>query len=286
MHRAIRKKKLKKIAILPIIIGAAAVLAAIWLWSHVDDPDRGLLGNIDNSLKELEDLKTNSWYESNVDATVQSEADNIEKHLQDLRKQVIQFNSIMSQIQRPMAMNELENDPAKLSTVAAKYGADVNAKLESFRQAIEEITPLLAQSIANFSSRQYQLQHTQESWLGDVSGWLGEAFHGRWGLIANDFMSAVNALDTLMESLRDAYRLAGSLETVKQQKQRVAADALASLKNPQFKPKEDSMPEFGESPYGHEEPSFDNMDYSQIASALGYTPNEQELEFFKEIMQQ
>jgi hypothetical protein len=195
----------------------------------------------------------------------------------------------MSQVEKPRSLTDM-GEVEKLKDSAEKYGANVNAVMESFRGAVEEVTPLLAAAIKNFSDRQYQLSHTENSWVGDVSGWLGEAFHGRYGLVANDFVSAVNALDTLRDSLMAAYRMAGSIESIKQQKQEEAANALASLKSEkpsgsasQVKPGENGE----EKPYGHEEPAFDNMqsgNYVDFAKALGRDPSDKEKAFLQFLM--
>jgi hypothetical protein len=190
------KKSLEKVAFLPWIIGGAAILAGFWLYSHLDDPDKGLSANIDNALDQLNDLKTNSWYESDVDDTVQRDISIIERYINALKSNVARFNSTMDTVYKPTSLSDL-NQLKKLQSAATKTGDMVDNHLSEFTSTIDEITPVLTTAINNFTNSVYQKQHTNPSWVSNVSGWIGEGLHGRWGLIANDFISAANALGAL-----------------------------------------------------------------------------------------
>src|ERR1019366_8401655 len=223
----IEKKKsvIVKVALLPLLIGGAAVLAAIWIWQHMSDTNNGLINNINNAIKELDDLKENSWYESNVDGIVQRDVAIIENKINALRSVAKDFNVVMNDIEKPDA-----GDINTLNDVNNKIGTDVSAKLDAFVKAVEGITPVLVSAINNFTNNDYQKEHSDPSWASKLSGYVGEALHGRWGLVANDFISAANALETLEGSLRDAYKKATNFDNVKKNSQDDIQGEMAKLK--------------------------------------------------------
>jgi hypothetical protein len=270
------KKKLNKIAILPWIIGGAVVLAGIWLWSHIDDPDKGLSANITNALKQLDDLKTNSFYESDVDETVQRDVAMLEGHLINLRGGVADFNKVMANIQKPRTLSEIKE-------VADMHGNDVANKMTAFVHAIDETLPLIVAGIKNFASGIYQKQHTKPSWMSEVSGYLGNALHGENGLFANDFISAKNALGTLLTSLKQTKETATHLDEIKA---KYKADLDAGIGTSQQEAQKQSGFEdedFEDEEYKHQEPNTNNLDFSKILNTIGYNPSDRDKEFFTAI---
>src|SRR5690606_37911880 len=67
------KKGIGALGVAGIALGIATILGATWLLSHTSNADQGPLANADAAIKALTNLKTNSWYESDVDETVQKE---------------------------------------------------------------------------------------------------------------------------------------------------------------------------------------------------------------------
>lgn len=197
------------------------------------------------------------------------------------------FNSVMDDVYKPTSLS----DPAQFSKFQQTVSADGNnirIKLESFRAAIESITPLLITAINNFSSAQYQAQHTKPSAISGAMGWMSEVFHGRWGLIANDFISAVNALNTLKESLKDAYKRASSIDSIKSQRANDIKVALTELKQqPKLQDLEDDdldMPVKKKKPFNQEPPSNEDEEgYGNMARYIGHEPTAKELEFFRSL---
>lgn len=215
-----------------VLIPAAIVLGGIWLYSHLDDPNKGLKANIKNALAQLDDLKTNSWYESDIDATVQRDVSILEHQMSLLLPYVNEFDQVMSEIYKPVSLSNLDStDISKVYQTASEKGGAIKSSLENFKIAIEETEPMLGAAIENFSSRDYQLEHTDPSFMSEISGYLGEALHGRWGLIANDFQSAVNALDTLKSSLEEAHKKIDALPRVQEQFKSKLEDGVAKLKS-------------------------------------------------------
>lgn len=277
-----KKKKFKKIAFVPFLIGGATILSALWLWSHSDDPNKGLSNNINNALKKLDDLKTNSWYESDVDDVVQRDVSIIENYLNHLKQYANEFNQVMASVQAPTTI-ETENDIANLQNASDKKAPAVNEKLNIFVKEIEKIIPALVKAINNFTSTDYQKEHSKPSTMSDISGWIGEAVHGRWGLIANDFISAANALKTLLSSLQDAYKKASNIDKVKAQYQEEIAQKMEEFKGNSSMSEEKNKNEDVDLDTGEE---GNSNEYANIAQQLGYKPSKKEETFLEELMKE
>lgn len=284
------KKKIRKQALAPLVIAAigGTILAGIWFWSHSNDPDKGLTSNMENAIIQLNDLKKNSWYESEVDDTVQRDADTLIKYIQNLQKYVIDFNSVMDSVYKPTSLDD-NNQLVKFQVSIEKNGISTKEKIERFIAAIDQATPEIIREINNFSSEFYQKQHTHQSWLGDAAGWAGEALHGRWGLIANDFTSAVNALNTLQSSLTEARKLANNFDTLKQSAELKMQNQIASIKK-ETAPGTMNDETLDEGSDLGEDTDFDttgedkeNGDYDDIIGAIGHKPSKRELDFFQSL---
>ena len=236
-------------------------LAGLWLQQHADDPNRGLKENITNALQQLDDLKTNSWYESDVDDTVQHEVDILEKQINTFSKYANQFLQLVDEAYKPISLNDQE----ELQKLQESIGSNAKTIVEGFKKSVEELAPLIVAAINKFSDREYQLTHTKPSWIGNISGWAGEALHGRWGLIANDFISAVNALNPLKGSLMSYYDKAKSFDEVKGR----------------FQDKIEATIGKSDEKDGEKKESGGFMD--GLFEFLGHKPNLKELEFFKSL---
>lgn len=207
------KQALAPFAVVGIAAGIATVLGAIWLATHADNPDHGPIANCDRALKALTNLKTNSWYESDVDTTVQTESDQLIGYITRLKSEINKFITVSDEIYKPRSLTELK-ELIKLKKTTLEHGDKIAAAVEEFKNFVVEIEPILIQSIENFTSTVYQKQHTKPSMLGEMTGWLGEALHGRWGLIANDFASAVSALNPLKTSIEDLAKRLSNFDQV------------------------------------------------------------------------
>lgn len=185
-----------------ITIGVALALGAVWLVSHSDDTDNGPLANCDNALKKLQDLKTNSWFESDVDATVRAECDTLIDYIYRLKEETTIFLDITDEIYKPKSLSELQEIIKVKQSIEGQQDTIANG-VQTFKAFVMEVAPLINQSIANFTDSTYQKQHTKPSAISEMTGWLGEALHGRWGLISNDFISAANALAPLKKSIEE-----------------------------------------------------------------------------------
>jgi hypothetical protein len=233
-----KKSDLKKsaLAFLPVVGIMAAVAAAMWAWQHLDDPDRGLLNNIMNAKSKLKDLEKNSWYESDVDETVKRDVDSLISKLDILERETAGYKEIMDEIRKPSNFGNLSSkDLISLKDTASTNGTFIQDRLNSFVSTIDGIVPELVVDIDNFSDSDYQKEHTSPSAISRLTGWVGEALHGRWGLIANDFISAVNALNPLLASLQKARAVANNIDSVRQ---KLAQDINAKVS----KVKEQSAP--------------------------------------------
>lgn len=289
MSRLTEKKspEIQKVAFLPWIIGGAVILAGFWLYSHIDDPDKGLAANIDNALAQLDDLKTNSWYESDVDDVVQRDIDIIERYINNLKVNINRFNSVMNTVYKPNSLSDI-NQLKKLQATSNKSADTVDTNLDSFTTAIDEITPVLTTAINNFTSSVYQKQHSKPSWMSDVSGWIGEGLRGRWGLMANDFISAANALGALKSSLIEARSTASNIDSIKAKYEDRLTSEVAGFSKKEVPGSAPMAADEGEEEASDEEnedvgeKKTGGMD--QIIRMLGRKPTGKELAFLREIL--
>ncbi len=213
---AVDKKKLKKEAIAPLAIAGiiAATLGGAWLYAHLDDADNGLLANCDNAITQLKDLQETSWYEAEIDEQVKSTADSLIKNITILKNEAQTFLNVTSDIDKPRDLDDLKKNLAKFEAQASEHGDSVSAALDRFRKIFSKVAPMISQAIENFSSAAYQKNHQKNTWFGDIAGRAGDLLHGRWGLVANDFISAVNALNPLKASLQEVARGTFSVDQV------------------------------------------------------------------------
>lgn len=224
---------LKKEAFPWLVVGAvvlAGVLAATWLGSHIDDPDKGPLVNADNAIKQLQDLQENSWYESDVDETVKQEAAEIITYIQKLKTTLTDYMQVTNVAYKPHTLNDKE-ELLKLTASADQHGAQIERAVQTLKSEVTNIEPLLSQAIENFINSDYQVKHTKPSWVSDAVGWASDALHGRWGLIANDFISAANALGTLKKSLKSLATSINGFNEVREQQEARIKQAHAFLKS-------------------------------------------------------
>jgi len=275
IERLKKKPDLKKVAIvfIPIILGAAAILAAVGLWGHMDDPSRGVNHDITNALNKLDELKTNSWYESDVDATVQKDVNDLEMRLKALNTKLAGFGSVMDSINA----TAVQSSASELKEAAASHGEVVSSSLDSVTKTIDEFVPYLIDDINKFTSRDYQERHSKPSWLSGVTSWLGEAAHGRYGVIPNDFILAADALGTLKTSLSDLRATASNLPQLQREYAQKLQEQQSAFK--QEKPKKTSpSPSSVFSPGNNEGTNVDEIiededqadSYSNAAKSLGF----------------
>jgi hypothetical protein len=274
-----KSSELTKFALFPLLLAAAGVLAATWLWNHADDPNHGISNDISNCIQKLNALKENSWYESDVDATVQRDVNELETKLNLLDSELKSFGQVMLLLDNPQ-MPDTQIDMADLSNTAKVYGASVYQQTNRFVAAIDHFVPDLIIAINKFTSRNYQETHQNPSALSRFVGWVGEAVHGRWGLIANDFISAANALGALKTSLQNVRNKAANIDEVRQSFAKDLSAQTMSFKKE--KPIEPINPSSRKpSPFGgggqdqeeiEDDVSLADDEFVEAARALGFKP--------------
>jgi hypothetical protein len=215
-------------AFIPIVIGMAALLTAIGVWNHVDDPNNGIKNNITRCIARLKSLKAKSLWEDEVDSVVQNDVDSLILKLSAFETKIENFGAFitgLNTISAPESLAQLNS----LKQEAAQHADTARSSVVEIRSAIEEVWPAVLEAIENFTSQEYQNEHI-ESGSGGAMGWLGEAVHGRYGLFANDFISAANALGALKASLKALYDKVKDVNQTTQQNAQKLNMQMASLK--------------------------------------------------------
>lgn len=220
--RLTKKAGFKKESLGPLILGvglstwalgAAAVLGGVWLYSHLDDADNGFIANCDNAIKQLQDLQENSWYESDIDESVQKSCEELVLNLSQMKDQAAIFATWSNKFEAPRNLEETKIELEKLKKDKAVGAKDApKAGIDMFKALVQKTYPMVNTAIRNFSNEAYQKDHTNNSWLGNAAGRVGDWLHGRWGLIANDFQSALNALMPLKKSMEDTMKRVFSVD--------------------------------------------------------------------------
>ncbi len=274
-----QRQSLTRSAVAPAVIlavaaGLALFVGGTWLASHMSDPDTGLSANCTRALEKLNDLSTTSWYESEIDETVKEEVNKLIAHIQQIKEEATKLDQINDMVYKPRTLSETE-ELNKLKASMEDHGSEMHKTIEEFANMVKETKPLLDQAIANFKSDYYQHQHSKkETWLSELTGRLGDALHGRWGLIANDYISAANALKPLEKSMEEAVQRLTEMPNIVAKKEEEiksgAAQASTGLSEPS-----------GESSKKPEEGHFREM----VKNLFGKEPSQEEKSFFSKIFQ-
>lgn len=213
--------KINKMAIGPLaIVGvAAAVLGAVYLYNHINDPDKGLVANVNNAITQVDDLIGEDWFHQTFYATLKPEfLSNLKKFRSDLanlKAEAESFNTIESQVHQLKTFDELKQ-------VTQDSGQEIVQKAEQFRSLLQNIAPEINQAIETFSTsniKQWAIK--DETWFSGLVSKIEPIFHGGWGLFSDRFddikQSLIPLRDSMDSTVKEINRLDNTSEERKDQ---------------------------------------------------------------------
>ena len=228
--------EMSKVAIAPLVIAAvaAAVLGAAYLYNHINDPDKGLLKNVENAITQIDDLIGEDWFHSTFYATLKPEfLSNLKKlraDLQSLKVAAEEFNGIEEKMHQLKTMQEL-------IATSQDHGQEIVHKAEEFRQFLKNIAPEINQAIALFSDAKVRdLAIKDETWFSGLVSKIEPIFHGAWGLFSDRFDDIKHALIPLKESMDATVKEIDRIDGLSATRQQQVESALNQAKQYQPKP--------------------------------------------------
>lgn len=232
----IQKKAIGPLAIVAI---GAAVLGAAYLYNHMNDPDKGLLANVDNAIQQVDDLIGEDWFHQTFYATLKPEfLNNLKKFrtdLQHLKNEIERFNTIENQVHSLKTYEEIE-ETAKTS------GSDIVQKAEEFRNFLKNIAPEIDDAINLFESANVRdLAIKDETWFSGLVSKIEPVFHGSWGLFSDRFDDIKQALAPLRDSIKATAAEIDRIEATATNRQEALARATQTAKKYEAKPTIDAM---------------------------------------------
>lgn len=184
----------KKQAFLPWLIGAGALLAALYWQQHGDDRDQGLEADYKNLVEELNNLSSSSvswWMGESFD-------DQVKKSVSDVEAQLREFIQSYETLMAKVDVKDAKDLASKSTTEGAKF-ADA---LERLPAIVQNLTASLNSLKQHFSDIDYKAQHTTEkggitSLLDSIPGLHG----GNTAITGDKFDGVINAIGPFEESM-------------------------------------------------------------------------------------
>ena len=203
----------KKGWVLPVVIGAAALLSALYAKQHLRFHSDGFERDYQKTIEEIDDLLTSNTNfgvgYSYTPAFIQT-VNQLKTVLAELHGEIQKINPLLARLDKPHTAPEL----MKMSGDAESQ--EVIRELESFKQEVEKVEPFLRKVVANFSNESYkQRSISQKGALTSIID-APEILHGGKGLIADDFDDVAHALQTLMVDVANISKTLIGYENTKQ----------------------------------------------------------------------
>lgn len=228
--------EIKKTAIGPLAIVAigAAVLGAVYLYNHINDPDKGLLGNVNNVIQQIDDLIGEDWFHQTFYATLKPEfLTNLKKFRIDLghlKEEIERFSTIENQVHSLKTYDEIAH-------TAETSGTAIIQKAEEFRNFLKNMAPEIEEAIHLFQqSNVRDLAIKDETWFSGLVSKIEPIFHGGWGLFSDRFDDIKQALAPLNASMKETTAEIDRLEATAGNREAALKKAFSTSKQYDAKP--------------------------------------------------
>lgn len=212
----------KKAWVLPAVIGAAALLSALYAKQHLRFHSDGFTRDYQKASEEIDDLLTSNsnfgvGYSYNP-AFIQT-VNQLKTVLSELNTEVQKIMPLIERLDKPHTAPEL------MQMSADADSQEVIRELEAFKQEVAKVEPYLRKVVANFGNEGYKQRAIAQK--GALTSLLDttEILHGGKGLIADDFDDVAHALQTLMV---DVANISKTLAGYENTKQKIAQELQAS----------------------------------------------------------
>lgn len=215
---------LKKQAILPLAIGVAAAIGALYAQQHMSFSNEGFQQNHNKLIAEIDDL-LNSNSDWGVGSQYTPEFHNMVQQLKD------KLNNFYALYQRvyPLISNLEKPQTAKdLLQIAQQPQTDSVVKAyQMLRAAFEDMVPYLDTVKNDFSSETFKAQQTQDKGILTSLVDKMQVFHGGKGLISDDFDDVVRAFAPYQQSVADILDILRKAQSIQQSAQAQISQAVS-----------------------------------------------------------
>lgn len=256
------KKKLKKKAAFPLVIGGiAALIGALYAHQHLSNVDQGFEKNNAKLIAEINDLinASKEWGVGyNLSTDVKTDMQNLVSKLNNFYSIYSKIKPIFREIERPKTKEELQELAAKPEGMTLVKASKV------LRSYAESMLPFIQQIEKNFKSSTYKEKMIEDK------GWMTELvdktqiLHGGAGLIADDFDDVVHAISPYVKSLTEMLQVLNKSESLEQDAKNKMQEASLESEKQFGTPVEKSAPS---GPTFANEPDLDKDD-EEIKSIL------------------
>ncbi len=193
---------------------SSAVLGAAYLFNHINDPDKGLVHNLDNALAKLDSLIGEDWFHQTFYATLKpeyiSKLKKFKADLQSLKSAAEDFNKIEANLQQLKTLEELV-------ATSKESGQDTVHKAEEFRHFLTNIDPEIKQMISELADTHVNdMQIKDETWLSKITKSIEPILHGGAGLFSDRFDALKQALEPLQKSIDDTFAEINQIDNMQQ----------------------------------------------------------------------
>lgn len=208
----VSNKSFKKQAFLiPLVIGLAATIGALYAQQHMSFADEGLKTNYNKLMAEINDLvnSNDNW------GVGYKYSNDFESILSDFKDKLTNFYDLYNKIypliqslQKPRTIKELIDLQKQSDT------SSVITAYHTLRAATENLLPYLQTIKQDFSSESYKAtQIEDEGFLSSLVDKM-QVLHGGKGLVADDFDDVVRAIDPFEKSISDILNILKNSESV------------------------------------------------------------------------
>jgi hypothetical protein len=212
----VSNKPLKKEAAVPMVLGVAAIIGALYLQQHMSFLNEGFEQNHQKLMKELNDLiqSSSSWgvgYDYTVD---------FKKMVQDFSDKLTKFYTLYKKVEPIISDLEKPRTAQELIELSKQPQTDSVLKAhQALKSAVDEMLPYINQIENNFKSESFKVrQVSDKGWISSLID-KTQVLHGGKGLVADDFDDVVRAISPYKQSISDIMNVLKQAESLKKKAQ-------------------------------------------------------------------
>jgi hypothetical protein len=199
-----QKKKINKVAAVPVIpiaiaVSAAAILGAMYMHQHMSFVDQGFKANHETLISEIDDILNgkNEWGFGYV------YKEPFLKTVSDLKSELVSFYNEYEKAENVFDSLETIRTAKQLQQIAnSPKGTEVIDTYNKLIEIANNQLPMLIKVLRNFKNETYKLRNIKEKGMFIRMLDKAQILHGGHGLVSDDFDDVVNAINPYMDSIK------------------------------------------------------------------------------------
>jgi hypothetical protein len=216
--QASKKKAFHKVALVPLLIGIAAAVAALYAKQHLAFHSDGFEADFQKATNEINDLLNSA---NSIQTTIGAGYEYTPAFLQMVNQLNVELNKLHAGVEKVLPVLQKLETPRtgqELKELAQQPETmEVQNTLAEFKAVFDEVSPFIMTVINNFNNEGFKQRAIAQK--GVLSSMVDsvEVLHGGMGLIADDFDDVKHALQTLQKDIKNISDSLQSYQSVKQQ---------------------------------------------------------------------